>query len=381
MSRIVRINDGNYKLQVTPNGTITFDAGTNGNTQIIMEGDTSINIKSPDIKLYSGGTTANISTSNDTVNLFNTATTINAFGSATSVNIGASNGTVTIAGSLMVNGNTTTINSTELTVDDKNIILADSSSPSDILADGGGITLRGSTDKLLTWVNSTNSWTSSENFDILLSKTYKIDGTDVLTSSEILPYSSIVDAFGSASEVNIGSTGTVRLNCDETIVTGDLTISGSNILSTSSTNNLLSTSDIVNAFDVASIVNIGGNDTDVYIPGRLHASGITVTGISDELINTSTSSLTQTVIDTFDKLTHRSAKYLIQMSSGINFHTCEISVLHDGTDINMVQYLDNIIGLSCGTFDTNMTGNNVELLFTPSILNINILIVKKVLIL
>ena len=66
-------------------------------------------------------------------------------------------GDVTIGGNLTINGTTTTINSTTLSVDDKNIILGDVTSPTDVTADGGGITLKGTTDKTLNWVDATDS--------------------------------------------------------------------------------------------------------------------------------------------------------------------------------------------------------------------------------
>ncbi len=95
------------------------------------------------------------------------------------------NGDVTISGSLTVNGTTTTIDSTTLTVEDKNIELGVVDTPSDTTADGGGITLKGATDKTLNWVDSTDSWTSSENVDLASGKTYKIAGTDVLSGSTL----------------------------------------------------------------------------------------------------------------------------------------------------------------------------------------------------
>ena len=95
------------------------------------------------------------------------------------------NGDVTISGSLTVNGTTTTIDSTTLTVEDKNIELGVVDTPSDTTADGGGITLKGATDKTLNWVNSSDSWTSSENVDLASGKTYKIAGTDVLSNNTL----------------------------------------------------------------------------------------------------------------------------------------------------------------------------------------------------
>ena len=65
---------------------------------------------------------------------------------------------ITITGNLTDNGATTTINSTTVSVDDKNMELAATASPSDSTADGGGITLKGTTDKTIVWENDTNQW-------------------------------------------------------------------------------------------------------------------------------------------------------------------------------------------------------------------------------
>ena len=75
-------------------------------------------------------------------------------------------GNLTVGGNFTVNGTTTTIDTTTLTVEDKNIELGKVSSPSDTTADGGGITLKGATDKTFNWVDSTDSWTSSEHFSV-----------------------------------------------------------------------------------------------------------------------------------------------------------------------------------------------------------------------
>jgi hypothetical protein len=73
---------------------------------------------------------------------------------------------VVITGNLTVNGTTTTIDTTTLVVEDKNIELGVVGTPTDTTADGGGITVKGATDKTLTWVNSTGMWTSNQPFDV-----------------------------------------------------------------------------------------------------------------------------------------------------------------------------------------------------------------------
>jgi hypothetical protein len=90
---------------------------------------------------------------------------------------------LTLSGNLIVNGTTTTINATELSVDDKNIVIGDVASPSDTTADGGGITLKGATDKTFNWVDATDSWTSSEHINLASGKDLKVNGTAVISST------------------------------------------------------------------------------------------------------------------------------------------------------------------------------------------------------
>ena len=99
---------------------------------------------------------------------------------------GAVSGTdLTLSGNLTVNGTTTNINSTNLVVEDKNIVLADVTSPTDTTADGGGITLKGATDKTFNWVDATDAWTSSEDMNLLIGKVYEIAGTPVLSGTTL----------------------------------------------------------------------------------------------------------------------------------------------------------------------------------------------------
>lgn len=92
---------------------------------------------------------------------------------------------LTVTGDLVVNGTTTTVNSTTVSVDDKNIELGSTASPTDASADGGGLTLKGDTDHTWNWVNSTDAWTSSEHIDLASGKDFKIAGTSVLSGSTL----------------------------------------------------------------------------------------------------------------------------------------------------------------------------------------------------
>ena len=92
---------------------------------------------------------------------------------------------LTLAGDLTVNGTTTTINTQDLLVEDKNIIIGNVATPSDVTADGGGITLKGATDKTINWVDATDAWTLSEHVNIASGKEYRIAGTKVLDATSL----------------------------------------------------------------------------------------------------------------------------------------------------------------------------------------------------
>ena len=122
-----------------------------------------------------------------------------------------------ITGNLTVNGTTTTVNSTTMSVDDKNIELGSTSSPSDSGASGGGITLKGSTDKTFSWIDSTDSWTSSEHIELATGKVFRIDGVSVVSktglgstvvSSSLTSLGTISSGVWSATDIAVAHGGT-----------------------------------------------------------------------------------------------------------------------------------------------------------------------------
>ena len=153
--------------------------------------------------------TTSITTGSSSFDLLNTTVaTVNFAGAATAVNIGASNSTTTIAGDLVVNGTTTTINSTTVTVDDLNIVLGSVTTPTNSTANGGGITVAGGVDgnKTWNWVSATSSWTSSENIDLAAGKVLKIAGTQVLSATE---YTGNASTTTTATNVTGGAAGSL----------------------------------------------------------------------------------------------------------------------------------------------------------------------------
>lgn len=139
------------------------------------------------------------------------------------------NGDVKISGNLTVEGSNTVINSTTLSVDDKNIVLADTDTPSDAAADGGGITLKGTTDKTITYSNGNQSWNLSENLRLASSKVISIGASQVLSDSALgtSVTSSNLQIVGVLESLQIKGTATSGLNLlDNTLSTasGDIGI-------------------------------------------------------------------------------------------------------------------------------------------------------------
>ena len=84
-------------------------------------------------------------------------------GSINASNITGSAATFT---NLTVNGTQTIINTISLEISDKNIGIGSTSTPSDALADGSGITIYGTTNKTITWNSNSDDFTFSNGIDI-----------------------------------------------------------------------------------------------------------------------------------------------------------------------------------------------------------------------
>ena len=96
-------------------------------------------------------------------------------------------GDLRVSGNLIIEGDSFAINTTTLQVEDKNIELNKSSTGvvTDNDADGGGITLHGTTDKTLTYSYAHTSWDSSENFNLVTGKNYNINYNSVLSATTL----------------------------------------------------------------------------------------------------------------------------------------------------------------------------------------------------
>jgi hypothetical protein len=152
------------------------------------------------------------------------------------------NGAAVIRGDLTVLGDVTTVYTSVLKINDKNIELAtpeDNTSPTNALADGGGITLHGTTDKTISWRNDADPanqfWTSSEHFNLELGKTFKIDGVDVLSATSLgsnITSAPGISTLGTLTSLNVGTLGIATNTISATA--SDLVLNPSGVVNVSS---------------------------------------------------------------------------------------------------------------------------------------------------
>lgn len=222
---------------------------------------------------------------------------------------GDANGTVIIKGDLQVDGTTTTLNSTTLTVDDLNIVVASGAADSSA-ADGAGFTVDGAS-KSITWNHTGQYFTADSKFEadgfVVSGSTgfLKADGTVDTNTYSTTDTNTTYDLVGIAN----ASDGTLRLS-DNANSNDDITITGTGattvtsnathiIIDSSDTNtNSDTTYDLLSVANTAANAGIlrldpagaGGNDDVVFVG----TGGTTVSSNSTQITINSTDTNTDT---------------------------------------------------------------------------------------
>jgi len=267
-------------------------------------------------------------------------------------NIGAATGTsLVLSGDLTVNGTTTTINSTEITVDDKNLTLGSVASPTDAGADGGGITLKGATDKTINWVDATDAWTFSEHINLASGKAFYLNGTLETAATQTLTNKTISGA---------DNTLTVRIGNDVSgLGTGVATF-----LATPSSSNLAAA-----LTDESGSSTVAFTNSPTFVTPTLGAALATSVGFADTLTGsaTATAGTSATTIDTFAAATYTAAKYVVQMKKGSDIEVIELLVAVDGSsNVYLTEYADVQSNGELGTTNAVYSAGNVLLQVTAA---------------
>ena len=184
-------------------------------------------------------------------------------------------GDVTVGGNLTVNGTTTTINSTTLNTTEQVLVISNTGTPTDVTANGAGITIKGATDKTIKWYSSTGSFLHSDNIDVASGKTYKINGTTVLSATAVggqtIPASAIVGLTDTQTLTN--KTLTSPSISTPTVSSGTLTVSSSGVTFSDAT--------VQTTAGVASLTTIGtaiSASNGTYYPSQYRDQMVPISG-------------------------------------------------------------------------------------------------------
>ena len=259
----------------------------------------------------------------------------------------ASSSTVTIDGNLIVNGTTTTINSTTVDVDDINITLGSVASPTNATANGGGITLKGATDKTFNWYSSTSAWTSSEHLSLAAGKNILLNGSTSGTITLAVPASAGINtitfqaASGTVAHLsNIGD-GSITVNTGSglsgsgsftTNQNGATTITlshadTSSVTDLSSANNTFITAETYDTFGHVQTRTTG--TVDFTVAANYAFQNIAIGGNSGYTWGAANTNTTQAADSSSDTLT-------LVNGGGINLYTNTIA----GTDAILIEHSD-----------------------------------------
>ena len=215
--------------------------------------------------------------------------------------------------------------------------------------------------KTFSTVNSNNT--------LILAGSYS-DTLSIIAGNNIT-----IDTDATYNKITINSTGSSSTGSSNTNTT--FTLTGSD----SSTGSLPNNGTLAFNSNNGILSTIVGSNVTISTPQDIQSSAspsfssitsngsinIGTTNIVSITSNTyTTGSTAQISVDSFLTTSYRSAKYLVQMIASSNYHMIELNVVHDGTNTSMAQYGEVIIGSSLGLFQTSITSNRLDLLFTPT---------------
>ena len=193
--------------------TLTLAGNADFNGDLDVDGTTNLDATNVvgALGVTGSATVDNLSLDGNTVTTSSGNLTIDSAGGTTTINDAC-----VISGNLTVNGTTTTINSTTVSIDDKNFQVA-TGAADDAAADGAGFTVdSGDGDKTWNFEATGDNWGSSENINLASGKVLKVNNSEVLSASAL---SSNITVPGST--INIDGTtdiGAAIVDADEILI-------------------------------------------------------------------------------------------------------------------------------------------------------------------
>ena len=111
-------------------------------------------------------------------------------------------------------------------------------------------------------------------------------------------------------------------------------------------------------------INVAGEGLEVANANVTNTLTVEALKVTTNTVTTAASG--QVVLDIFPTTELASAKYFVQANSGSTYHTTEIVLVQEGTNIWMTEYGTVQTGASLGTFNADIDSGNVRLLFNAT---------------
>lgn len=108
-------------------------------------------------------------------------------------------------------------------------------------------------------------------------------------------------------------------------------------------------------------------------------AGSITTIIKIDAATATTTTTSESNIDTFDASIFRSSQYQIQITRGSLYHVTTLNVLHDGTDVYMAEFGTIKTGSTLATFDADINSGNVRVRATPAFSSSTVFKISKIL--
>ena len=341
---------------------------------------------------YSQANTAR-GTANDAYSQANTArdTANSAYGEA-NLKLNISGGTITgslvVQGNLEILGNSTTLNVETLAVEDNEIILNSNVTGSPAL--DGIITInRGtSTNAVLKWDETSDQWKWADGEGTFYALDSALDAYAQANSG----YAQANTARGTANDA-YGQANTARTTANDSYAQANTARTQANTARDQANTAYGQANDAygqantargqANAAYAQANAAYADSNTRVLKSGDTMTGVLTITNsgigllvgnaaVTYELavgsLNVTTNTVTtnatgQVVLDSFATTKHASAKYFVQVKSGSDYHTTEIVLVQDATNVWLTEYGSIQTGASLGSFSADINGGNARLLF------------------
>ena len=341
---------------------------------------------------YSQANTAR-GTANDAYSQANTARdTANSAYAEANLKLNISGGTITgslvVQGNLEILGNSTTLNVETLAVEDNEIILNSNVTGSPAL--DGIITInRGtSTNAVLKWDETSDQWKWADGEGTFYALDSALDAYAQANSG----YAQANTARGTANDA-YGQANTARTTANDSYAQANTARTQANTARDQANTAYGQANDAygqantargqANAAYAQANAAYADSNTRVLKSGDTMTGVLTITNSGIGLLvgnaavtyelavgslnvttNTVTTSATgQVVLDSFATTKHASAKYFVQVKSGSDYHTTEIVLVQDATNVWLTEYGSIQTGASLGSFSADINGGNARLLF------------------